>query len=200
MNEVVLSEHAELRVKERAKITGEQLVELLQAEAFAEVATTITQPVFKYLVVWDYHQHVPLLVILEDVDGIWSVKTVYETMTHHYRKHGVVVMYGHLHKAQKLYKVFRANLIAEERLKSYSVVRIDIVVQSKGSIKRYEKVGSMSRETYFSQYNSPRPWLMELLKNNSVPDLTLPSDSKITLELWSGKIDGGRQILVSEEL
>ncbi len=194
--EYVLSPHARKRIGERMTLTPEEVVERLHSDTFAIVCTTITDPVYRYTVMWDEGVDEGILVILRFEKGTWVIVTVFETMPHHRRAHGVVVMPHHLWYAEKAHR--RLLLERQQLANGGDAVRLYMLLRSvsPGSFRlERRRLGVWPWGEFSSQYGSLESLLLSPQLAELATTIVVPAGSAVEVELYRSVHQKPRMLL-----
>lgn len=201
--EVVLDEHAELRITQRMGIDKTRVVKLLRLGLYSEITTVKGLFTHKYIVVWDSKKQKPFLLILRLRDEIWRLVTTYETYAGHGRRDWVIIRYAHILEAKMKLDGFAQAIKLRENETAQKTIKVQLLViyELEGRVlARRCSLGRVLVHEYESRYkNNHRLLLRELLEHGKKVSIEVPSDAMVYYELIRVS-DGKKETFVSKRL
>lgn len=202
-DEIVLSDHSEVRIKERMLLAPEEVLVRLQKEIYDEVKTIEKDGiVYKYVVIWDDIAQKPFLLIMGKETKAWTVISVYETFKDHFRKDNAIVRLSHIFISRRKYNRYLAKTEAKKQKQLLEdemgkMVHLDIKVnlysesERRQQVKTFKRIVSVPPEDYQARLQSnPLLLLNEALAKMSEYQVDYPAGVQFLIEVYHSRQTG----------
>lgn len=200
--EIVLSDHSEMRIKQRMMLSSEEVLVRLQKQIYDEVKTVEGDGFTEtYVVLWDNIALRPFLLILVTSEGLTTLRTTYETYENHFRRDGAVVRLSHIFVSRrKCYSYLayveakRLKKLAEDELSK--VVHLDIKAtlfrgRGRHKTKEFKKIVSVPLEDYQERLESnPVLLLNDAMAEMVKQEVEYPEGVQFLFEVYHSRPSG----------